>query len=109
MSSPIVQQGMAFRDRRRIECALAADPPAAALRPWHSFRSNCGLAEFGSPRGAAIRPRPRTRAGAASGHYGVLICAWPLLLVLSLEELHIDFRAVDADQFASAISQAGRR
>jgi hypothetical protein len=30
MSSSIVQQGTAFRAVRRIEFALAADPPAAA-------------------------------------------------------------------------------
>src|ERR1700692_4720705 len=32
-----------------------------------------------------------------------------LLLVLALQELHVDFGAVDADKFASAIGEAGRR
>src|ERR1035437_8147692 len=42
---------------------------------------------------------------------GILLCraARPLFLVLALQKLDIDFRAVDADKLASAVGQAGRR
>jgi hypothetical protein len=41
----------------------------------------------------------------------VLRSTWPLVfaLVLALEELNVDFGAVDTDEFALAIGQAGRR
>src|SRR5258708_1947052 len=50
----------------------------------------------------------KTHSGADQG---LMIgrAAAPLLLVLALEELDVNFGAVDANQFASAIGEAGRR
>src|SRR5260370_25637966 len=54
----------------------------------------------------ALGPR-RTRSGV---NESILIrVARPLFPVLSLQEMDVNFRAVDTNKFASAIGQAGRR
>jgi len=56
---------------------------------------------------ASMKEPARTRSGV---NQSVLIgVAPPLFPVLSLQEMDINFRSIDADKFASAIGQAGRR
>src|ERR1700731_2360265 len=87
-----------------IDTAVLLQPRKAAdLNSTRCLQQSYRTIRFGFADAAGTMP-----SGTNEGIL-ILLGARPPFLVLSLQKLDIHLRAVDADKFASAIGQAGRR